>query len=293
VTVESSRNKFINTLAAGHFQVSENGKNLSISDFKSSPERVSVGVLFDVSGSVLSAGSKDLQAAAASIYRVVKSQGAGAEFFLLGFNKDFQLLADWTSDAEKIATGLRQLPSLQSHSKNNITSLHAACLDALKRADQGKFQKKVLIVFSDGLDNSDDTRLKELISTVQTSDTLIYFVSITEPDPLIYSMSQKSGRELIDDLTSLSGGKLFSAPSTLPENRTRVFVSSAESRISDAFDDVFRDLGMQYALQFTPSPDAAGGDVRSLRVKVAVPPQLKKEAGTITIRFRKKYRIQK
>ncbi len=293
VTVESTRKEFVRGLAAEHFRLTDEGNNVGITGFSSSTEPVSVGLLFDVSGSVLYAGSRDVNAAAASIYELVQAQHQNAEFFLLGFNKEFQLLADWTIDAEEIGRGLSRLPTLQSSNKNNVTSLHATCLDALAKVQKGKFRKKALIVFSDGLDTAEDVPLKEVIRTVQGDDTLVYVVNISEPAPTYYGSSAKSGLEFVDGVTASSGGKLFTAPSTLPENRARVFVKNPNTRIKDAFEAVFRDLDAQYALRFSPSKAENSNSARSLNVMVSIPSELKKNAGTITIRYRKKYRVEK
>ena len=290
VTVESNKRDFIKGLTAEHFKVSDGGIETKVTSFNSSPEPVSVGFLFDVSASVLSLRSRDVNEAARTIYQLVKARRENFEFFLLGFNKETKLMSDWTVDAERIAEGLKQLQSLQTRPNNRVTSLHAAVLEGLKKANQGKFRKKALVVFSDGQDSS-RTSPKELMHAVLESDALIYFVSVTEPSAQFYIAGAKSGPELIDDLTRASGGKSFSAPSTLPENRSKVFVGNADSRLREAFENVFRELDSQYALTFTPRTDSAQARVRSLDIKVDIPSELKNGSGTVRVRSRKKYRL--
>ncbi len=291
VTVEGSKKGFVQGLPVESFRLADDGQATTITGFSSSPEPVSIGFVFDVSGSMLQLGERDLSDAAASIYTLVKSNEQKGEYFLTGLNRGSHRLTDWTTDAERIGDGLKRLPSVQSRRNNNTTSLHLGFLEALAKVGEGRFRKKALILFSDGRDSSDDSRLGEVVRMVQKSDVLIYVITISEPAPLLYTIGPHQSTEFVDITTSHSGGRLFSAPSTLPENRARVFVRNANTRIRSSFESVFRDLASQYALRFTaPTPAKADG-VRAVNVKVSIPTHVKKDVGSISVRFRKKYRV--
>lgn len=289
VTIESESKGFIHGVPRESFFVSEKGQKIDIREMTSGPESMSIGFLFDVSGSMLQLGRKNLSEAASSIYSIVKDRKEEAEYFLVGFNKTVEFLADWTADAEIIGRGLRQLGALQSRKNNNTTSLNRAFLDALAKVQNGKFKKRALILFSDGSDTSDSS-FRDVLRAVQASDVLIYFVRVTEPTPLIYTVGPHQSTEFVDLTTSSSGGRAFDVPSTLPENRSRVFVSNADARMRRAFENVFAELDAQYALRFRPSETFAQDEVRQIDVKLSVPSDLRRGAGRISIRFRKKYR---
>lgn len=289
VTVEGSKSGFLDGLLPENFDVSVNGKKATVLDVSRPDKPIKIGVLFDVSGSVLDWGPKDLNRAATNVFRMVESDLRGNEYFLIGFNKDAATLADWTRNPEDISNAIKKLPDLQVNGRTESTSLYASCILAIKKLDESKSEKKVLIVLSDGVDNSESTKMGEVLRAAEASDAIVYFISITDPVD-VNSLPTLVGNEFTRKITGLTGGTIYHAPLTTPESKSRSFVKNAEARLDEAFSKLVSDIYSQYAVRFT-APEERAGEVQTVDVQPILSKDVKKDAGSISLRFRKKYRV--
>jgi VWFA-related protein len=294
VTVESSKVDFIEGLNAENFKVFDNKVEREIRSVAVG-EPFSVGFVFDVSGSVTSWES-DLNEAADSIYRFVTSQPVIRESFLIGFNRDVVELADWTTSPDDIARGLRRLPDIQSPAAKNVTSLHEACLKAFQKMDHAKASKKVLIIVSDGIDNSAKPREKEVLNAVKESDALVYFVTLVEAPPTLspgpamrtYSLADLQGQAFVNNMTRISGGKQYLAYSSVPRKVPADKDYKVEQRISMAFDKLKNELRTQYSLRYETSNSTPGDKKTKLEMRLLLAEPAKKNKGDLTLRFSRK-----
>jgi len=291
VTIEGSKIDFVEGLKAENFALFDNKVEQKIVYFSDQPEPASAGFLFDVSSSVLRWGKRDLNEAAESL-----GIGVGhltGEYFLSGFNRDSALLSDWTNRPEVFQKGIQKLPSLLDSRSTRVTSLHDACLTALKKLDQGKYSKKVLVVFTDGVDSSSKTRLRELVDALVASHTLVYFVTIVNIDESqAHWVAMGPGdpgnisAEFFNSVTKKTGGKVYEAHSEDPTNVERVHVSSGKSELRQAFEKLFLELNSQYTLRYASNEPSR---THSIDVKVTLPKEIKRDSGSTTIRFQKNF----
>jgi VWFA-related protein len=305
VTVESTKTDFITGLNAGHFKIFENKAPQKITFFGEGTAPMSVGILFDVSDSLRNLFPGDLDEAAAGISAAVRAQPAGNDYFLMAFNKQVTLLADWTKDSASIETGLENRESVQRKGQGATTLLYDACFQAIEKLNAGKHEKKVLIVFTDGIDGSSKHLKKEVVDLARDSNIQVYTLTVREAMTVdINSIeNQTPARGPIDppgpnkgpasqflrDITDFTGGTAHIVPSTAPGNLDREFKSDERSLFRKKLDLVFAALRSQYTIKY--SPQSTGGDeFRKVDVKLVLTPEMREGKGSVSLKFREKFK---
>jgi VWFA-related protein len=131
--------------------------------------------------------------------------------------------------------------------------------------DKGKKDKKVLIVVTDGNDNTSNIGLEELVRKAQQSDVLIYSIGIlSEEEP----REARKAKRALHDLALASGG-LDYYPKDLAE-------------VDKITPEVAHEIRNQYTLAYTPTNAAMDGTFRKITVNVNAP-------GRPTVRTRNGY----
>lgn len=300
VTVESSKSARIDGLTKEHFRLFENGQQQEIVDVGTEAEPASIGILFDVSRSVLDWGLKDLNSAIKGLDKMVEEGSSSNEYFLMSFDKEISLLQDWTSQPDKFRDGLQML-SVSASKTAGSTSLHDACLTALKRLESAKHRKRALILFSDGHDSSLKPHKKDVVDALRKSSAIIFFVTVLEGErysvfgsagpqqsrPAGSAFVDLPGSEFINEITGLSGGRAYAVISTKPASKW--LQSDGFPLIEDVFIRVQNDLASQYRLRYLSSKSGPDKTFRDIDVKVAIPKELRKGQGFVKVRFRRKY----
>src|SRR5205807_7844453 len=115
-----------------------------ISFFSDDDAPVSVGVIFDVSGSM--SGDK-VKRARDALAHFIQTSHDRDEYFLIAFNSRAQLLLDKTRDGNAV---LDKLTFIQTR---NNTALYDACYLGVEKVQRGAHPKRALLLISDGQDN--------------------------------------------------------------------------------------------------------------------------------------------
>jgi VWFA-related protein len=244
---------------------------------------MSIGFLYDVSGSMSSEYVKDLNDATQAIYETVRSQSGDNEYFLIGFNKNVIVLADWTSDPEVMSDGLKRLPKKGAGN----TAVYDACFTALEKLNSSGKHKKVLIMFTDGTDNNSVHKRNEIIKLASTSPVLIYAVTLRERPraSLIPAIQPMGGWEFLYEITGMTGGTTLFVDSGSSKN---IVMGLEKPKFELAFEKVFSELRSQYAIQYLPAEEK--NKAHSVDIKVAIPAEMKKGKGDVSLRYRKKFK---
>lgn len=294
VTVERDETDFLPGLKAENFKVFENKVEKPIVSFKSSAEPMSIGFMFDVSGSMSTEFVKDLNDAAAAIHNTVRGQSGDNEYFLIGFNKNVALLSDWTSEPEDISNGLKNLPFVEIKGAGS-TAIYDACFTAIEKLNSSGKSKKVLIMFTDGADNNSKLGRNEIIRLASSSSILIYAVTLKKMvTPLSdshgssFGIQELEGREFLYDITGMTGGTTLFVDSGSPENIGRGPIKAGKTRLGLAFEKIFSELRSQYVIQYFPNKDK--NKTYSVDIKVSLPSETKKGKGDVSLRYRKKFK---
>lgn len=261
LTVTDYYGRYVSGLTKEHFTVFDNKKKQDITFFSDTDAPVSIGILFDVSGSM--SGEKIAKARNA-LSRFINTSHPRDEYYLIAFNKRAQLLMDKTRDGEAVLNKLTLVKP-----KHN-TALYDACYLGVERVTRGTHQKKALLIISDGQDNSSRYSYKEVRRLMKESDVVIYSVGIMDGRDS-GSMIGIQGQAFLDELSSVTGGKSF-YPNTAVE-------------MDEIFERIALELRHQYSIGFTPPDFKPDGKWHKVKVKVKPPRGLPR----LTVRNRKGY----
>jgi Ca-activated chloride channel family protein len=244
LTVTDNYGRFVSGLEKDAFRIWDEKKQQEITFFSDEDAPVSIGILFDVSGSM--DGGKIAKARHA-LERFINTSHPRDEYYLIAFNKRAQLLMDRTRDGEAV---LNRLTLVEP--KHN-TALYDACYLGVERVTRGTHQKKALLIISDGQDNASRYNFKEVRRLMKESDVVIYSVGIMDLRDSS-TVTGMQGQAFLDELSSVTGGKSF-YPTT-------------EVEMDEIFERIALELRHQYSIGYTPPDFSPNGDWRKVKVKV-------------------------
>jgi Ca-activated chloride channel family protein len=175
-TVTDSQGRFVPGLRMEDFEIYEDGKRQTISQFDSERVPVSLGIVLDASGSM--AGEK-ISAAKKAVNRFLEDLlGPQDEVFFSRFDSRVALLSDWTDDRRAVA---RMVGSVRT---GGGTALYDAVAAAVPLGETGTRRKKALVVISDGNDQDSSTDLRDVQQQIRESELLVYAIGIDGQESL-------------------------------------------------------------------------------------------------------------
>lgn len=247
VTVTDTYGRYVSGLGKNAFTVLDDKQPQEISYFSDDDSPVSVGVIFDVSGSM--SGDK-VRRARDALANFIQTSHNSDEYFLIAFNSRAQLLLDKTRDGDAV---LDKLTFVQTR---NNTALYDACYLGVEKVQRGVHPKRALLLLSDGQDNNSRYTFNEVRRLLKESDVVLYAVGILSGSDAGSSLGME-GQGILDELASVSGGKAF-----FPR-------SSAE--MDDIFEQIALELRHQYSIGYRPTNFANDGKWHKVKVKVTPP----------------------
>jgi Ca-activated chloride channel family protein len=245
VTVTDIYGRFVSGLSKNAFSIFDEKSPEEITFFSDEDAPVSVGILFDVSGSM--SGDK-VRRARDALAHFIQTSHDRDEYFLIGFNSRAQLLMDRTRDGQAV---LDKLTFVQT--KNN-TALYDACYLGVERVQRGAHPKRALLLISDGQDNNSRYTFNELRRVLKESDVVLYAIGILGGGDVGSPLGME-GQGILDELAGVSGGKAF-----YPR-------SGAE--MDDIFEQIALELRHQYSIGY--KPPGFDGKWHKIKVKVSPP----------------------
>jgi Ca-activated chloride channel homolog len=248
VTVTDPMNRLVTGLEKEDFQVFENNGEQKIGSFASEDAPVSIGIVFDLSGSM----NSKLVRARESILQFAKTANPQDEFFVIGFNDRPELIEDFTSSIEDLQARLATVRA------GHRTALLDAIYYGVAKMKDAKHERKALLVVSDGGDNRSRYTEGEVRSKVRESDVQIYAMGIF--DPYAPTPEERMGPQLLQSLTEESGGRMFQVDDV--------------DELSDIAEKISTELRNQYMIGYKPKEVSRDGKWRKVKVKVNPPPGL-------------------
>lgn len=243
-SVTDPLNRYVTGLSPEHFRIYEDRVEQKISHFTQEEAPISVGIIFDISGSM----KENIISARNSVVRFLQSGNKDDEFFLVTFNQQTALVRDFTNQATNIRN------EVGFRAPGGRTALYDAIYLGLEKMGDGKNAKKALIVITDGEDNSSRYTFGEVKQYVKELDVQIY--AIGERGKLGY------GSSIIQDLVSLTGG--------------RAFFPNSFAELDYYVDLIHAELRNQYVLAYSSTNKVKDGKWRKLRIKLKPPEGLPK-----------------
>ncbi len=245
VTVTDPMNRLVAGLDKENFVLTENGQPQQIRSLSSEDAPISLGVIFDLSGSMVDKIDKSRQAVI-DFFRTANPQD---EFFLVTFSDEPEVLVDFTSSVDDIQNQLALAVPQGS------TSLLDAVYLGINRMRQAHNARKALLIISDGGDNHSRYTDREIVDMVREADVQIYAMGLfnfrsNTPEEL-------HGPELLGAITGATGGQTF-------------FIQSPKD-LSDVAAKIGIELRNQYVLIYRPVNPSHDGRWRKIKVKVNPP----------------------
>jgi Ca-activated chloride channel family protein len=246
VTITDPMNRLVTGLEQEDFQIFENNGQQQIRSFACEDAPVSIGIIFDLSGSMTS----KLIRARESILQFIKTANPQDEFFVIGFNDRPELIEDFTSSVEDIQARLATVRS------GHRTALLDAIYFGLAKMKEARHERKALLIVSDGGDNRSRYTEGELRAQVRESDVELYSIGIF--DPYAPTPEERTGPQLLNDLSEETGGRLFRVDDL--------------AEMGDIAEKISTELRNQYVIGFRPKDLSRDGKWRKVKVKLN-PPQ--------------------
>jgi VWFA-related protein len=248
VTVTDPMNRFVTGLEKENFKIFEAGKEQDLSQFSSEDAPLSVGVVFDCSGSMGHKLDKSRQAVA----QFFKTANPEDEFFLVQFHDSAELIQPFTTSLEEIQNRLTFTTS------KGRTALLDAIYLALHEMKKAKNPRKALLVISDGGDNNSRYTEGEIKNLVKEADTQIYAIGIYESVTTRGRTAEElAGPGLLTDIAEQTGGRQYAVENLneLPDIASKIGV----------------ELRNQYILGYAPQNQDRDGKYRRVQVKLVQP----------------------
>ena len=248
VTVTDPLNRFVTGLDQEVFEISEDKVKQKIISFGSEDAPLSVGIVFDTSGSM---GPK-LERARQSVSEFFKTANPEDEAFLVEFNDRPQLVTPLTHNLDEIRT---RLTFTQSKGR---TALLDGVLLALRTMKKAHNPRKALVVISDGGDNSSRYTESEIKNLVREADVQIYAIGIFEPvSARSRSAEELAGPGLLNEIAEQTGGRHFPVENLndLPDVAAKIGI----------------ELRNQYVIGYVPNNATRDGKYRKVAVKLIQP----------------------
>lgn len=259
-TVQGRGRSSVSGLRKEDFQVYEDKVLQQISSFSHEDIPVTVGLVVDNSGSM---GMKHSDVTAAAL-AFARSSHPKDQMFIVYFNENVSFALPenrpFTDKEAELKVALSRIRA------DGMTALYDATAAALAHLKNGKWDKQVLVVLSDGADNASKHNLAQLMALAEQSSAVIYTVGLfpmEDPD-------RNPG--VLKKLAKATGGQAF-----LPQSLKRV---------APICEQIARDIRGQYTLTYAPSNTKQDGAHRAIQVKARAPGH-----GRLSVRTRTGYTV--
>jgi VWFA-related protein len=257
----SARDKdgFITNLVKNDCMLAEDKVPQTIKNFtqeKNLP--LTIGILLDTSGSQMNVLPLEQQSGATFLRNVLTPKD---EAFLISFDINVDLLADYTNRASEIKRALDKATINTGAGTGSVTGngdpRGTLLYDAVYLAANDKLRmeagRKILVMLTDGGDQGSQETLKSATEAAQKANAIVYVILIA--DRAFYGGGSfnlgDSGARDMDRLASDTGGRVIN-------------VGHDGKKLEDAFNQIQDELRTQYLLSYTPTNAKADGTFRKI-----------------------------
>jgi Ca-activated chloride channel family protein len=248
VTVTDPFNRLVTGLEKENFRVFEDSTEQELVHFSSEDVPISLGVIFDLSGSM----SNKVDKARLAAVQFFKTANPQDEFFLVSFNDRAQLTSRFTSSVEELQNRLMYTTA------RGRTALLDAIYLGLSQMRGAHNAKRALLIISDGGDNHSRYNEGDIKNFVKESDVQIYAIGIY--DPIGYrnrTPEELNGPSLLTEVTEMTGGRAFPVENLndLPDTAAKIGM----------------ELRNQYVLGYKPGNHTRDAKWRKIKIRLRPP----------------------
>ncbi len=254
VSVTDKSGKMVIDLPQKAFKVFDNGVEQPIKVFKREDVPISLGIIVDNSGSM----KEKRQKVEIASMDLVKASNPQDEVFVVNFNDVAYLDVPMTNSIKALEEGVARIDSRGGTAMRDAISMS---IDYLK--ENGKRQKKVLLVVTDGNDNASSINLEKLVTRARQSEVLVYAIGLLSEEE---RREARLAKRALDALATESGGVTFYPKSVAEVDKIALQVA--------------HEIRNQYTIAFSPTVPM-DGSFRQVKVTVNAPgrPQVRTRAG--------------
>jgi Ca-activated chloride channel family protein len=245
VRVTDAHGEFVPGLSQENFQVFEDGRQQKLTVFQRGDTPVTVGLIVDHSRSM----GPELTAVAAAVSAFAQTSNPQDEMFVVDFNDQvwFQLL-----DGKPFSNDPAELEkAVSAVTARGRTALYDAVAEGINHLKFGRWDKKALVIVSDGGDNASQHTYSQILALAQRSQTLVYSIG------LLGALDQDENPDALRKLCKNTGGLAY--------------FPGSEVNVNDISKQIARDLREQYTLGFAPEDSNNSHSFRKIEVKVTAP----------------------
>ncbi|MFN0084813.1 MAG: VWA domain-containing protein [Blastocatellia bacterium] len=246
VTVTDPYNRLVTGLDRQHFEIFEDKVKQEIRFFNDTDSPISLGIIFDVSGSM----KGKLDRAREALRAFIQTSHTEDDFFLVGFNNRANLLAEFT-DGETLSNKLTLVDA------RGQTALYDAAYLGIEKVKQGRHNRHAMLMISDGQDNSSRYSYGELRKLLKEAGVQIYCIGIVEMGGGAGGSLDMQGQAVLEEIAQVTGGKAFfpRSPAELEDATTRIAL----------------ELRHQYSIGYEPTNVKRDGQWHKIKVSVKAP----------------------
>ena len=257
----SARDKsgFITNLKKEDCAIYENKDLQEIRNFtqeKSLP--LTIGILLDTSGSQQNVLPLEQQSGEEFLKDVLTPKD---EAFLISFDINVNLLADYTNSAREIRRAMDKAQintgagtgSVTGNGQARGTLLYDAVYLAANEKLRQEAGRKVIIMLTDGGEQGSQETLKTATEAAQKANAIVYVILIADRGFYGGFGGIYTGDRDMQQLTEATGGRVIN-------------VGNNGKRLEDAFNQIQDELRTQYLLSYRPKNTAFDGKFRTLNM---------------------------
>jgi Ca-activated chloride channel homolog len=241
----------VTNLNLEHFRLFEDNAEQKVTHFAKDDAPISIGLVFDTSGSMHNKIRKSSEAAATFF----KTANAEDEFFLVEFNEHPKLTVPFTPDSLEI---YRRIAHIHPFGRTSLLDAIHLALVQMKGAHN---LRKAIVILSDGGDNRSRFTVSEVKNAMLESDVQMYAMGIFDPEEIRRKTSEEEkGPKLLESLAEQTGGRLYYV-----DNLDDLATISAR---------IGNELRNQYLLGYSSTNSSRDGKFRRVRVNLSAPPDM-------------------
>ena len=244
-TVSDAQGRMVTGLGPEHFQLWEDKIEQKIEYFSSEDTPLSVGFIFDATGSM----SDKISTARDAATTFLKTGNPEDDYFLVTFSERAQLAQDFTTDISQIQNRLMFTPA------KGPTPLFDAVYLGFDKMKSVNNKRKALLLITDGEDNHSLYSFADIKEFAKESDVQVFAIGIASPFGELNK--GRTGRAMIEDLVQVTGGRAF-FPDSIYD-------------LEDICNKIAVELKNQYVLGYHSTNGEKDGKWRKIRLKVDPP----------------------
>jgi Ca-activated chloride channel family protein len=245
ISVADKNGKLVTDLKQNAFKVFENGVEQPIKIFKREDVPVSLGIIIDNSGSM----KEKRQKVEIASLDMVKASNPQDEIFIVNFNDEAWLDVPMTSDIKAMQAGVERIDSRGGTAMRDAISMS---IDYLKK--EGKRQKKVLLVITDGNDNASTINLEKLVTRAQQNEVVLFAIGLLNEEE---RHEARIAKRALDTIARESGGLTFYPKGVADVDQIALQVA--------------HEIRNQYTIAYSPTVPQMDGSFRQIKVTVNGP----------------------